>query len=86
MLILIVDEHMHSRRLVDHLITLGHTPVMSGDCEMKIVKERCPVDFEELELRYLANRFKALSDNILTAPASRIKKGKGPRDKWGKLK
>lgn len=28
----------------------------------------------------------ALDDNIITAPASRIKKGKGPRDKWGKLK
>lgn len=27
----------------------------------------------------------ALDDNIITAPASRIKKGKGPRDKWGKL-
>lgn len=41
---------------------------------------------ENTEIEIVARAFKNLADNILTAPASRIKKGKGPRDKWGKLK
>lgn len=35
---------------------------------------------------YHMQTLRALDAGVLIAPASRIKQGKGPRDKWGKLK
>lgn len=55
------------------------------ELEPKVIQ----VDFEDAEAKAIvlhSRLLKALDDNILTAPASRIKNGKGPRDKWGKLK
>ena len=67
-------------------LTLGH---LVHERMVRALEGKETVDFAGIEAAAIvlhSRHLRALDDNIITAPASRIKKGKGPRDKWGKLK